>query len=146
VEADSRNRRVLGSWKEIATYLGKGVRTVQRWENDLGMPVRRPNGAAKGVVYASPEELDRWLEKQWAKRIPLFKGAARQPDFDSAVKTSQDLRRANQKLVDDLQRNLQSLRDQCEALVEACAAARNTRRMLARAGRVSSFVARPKLK
>ncbi len=31
---------VLNSWKEIACYLGRGVRTVQRYERDLGLPVR----------------------------------------------------------------------------------------------------------
>ena len=36
---------VLSSWKDIAKYMGKGVRTVQRWERHLGLPVRRPNGA-----------------------------------------------------------------------------------------------------
>ena len=35
---------VLSSWKDIARYMGKGVRTVQRWERHLGLPVRRPNG------------------------------------------------------------------------------------------------------
>ena len=26
---------VFTSWKEIACYLGKGIRTVQRWERDF---------------------------------------------------------------------------------------------------------------
>jgi hypothetical protein len=30
----------LTSWKEIGQYLGKGVRTVQRWEQQMGLPVR----------------------------------------------------------------------------------------------------------
>jgi hypothetical protein len=30
------------SWKEIAKYLGKGVRTAQRWEHEAGLPIRRP--------------------------------------------------------------------------------------------------------
>jgi hypothetical protein len=29
------------SWKEIAAYLGREVRTVQRWENTEGLPVHR---------------------------------------------------------------------------------------------------------
>jgi hypothetical protein len=44
--------RFLGSWKEIAAYLGKGVRTVQRWEQEVGLPVSRPEKAHKGVVLA----------------------------------------------------------------------------------------------
>jgi hypothetical protein len=49
---------VLSSWKEIAQYLGKGVRTVQRWEHS-GLPVHRPNGS--GIVCAYPQELDTWI-------------------------------------------------------------------------------------
>ena len=51
----------LTSWKEIAQYLGKGVRTVQRWEHLLGLPVRRPIGKEKGIVLACTDELDAWL-------------------------------------------------------------------------------------
>jgi hypothetical protein len=29
---------LLNSWKEIAAYLNRGIRTVQRWEAELGMP------------------------------------------------------------------------------------------------------------
>ena len=51
----------LTSWKEIAQYLGKGVRTVQRWEQTLHLPVRRPRARIKGVVLALPSEIDSWL-------------------------------------------------------------------------------------
>lgn len=53
----------LSSWKEIAAYLGKGVRTVQRWEQQFALPVRRPN-AKSHVIFAIPEELDAWVKKQ----------------------------------------------------------------------------------
>jgi len=55
---------VLGSWKEIASYLGKGVRTVQRWERYSGLPIHRPSGSSKGVVIAFPNELDKWARRQ----------------------------------------------------------------------------------
>ena len=42
----------LDSWKEIATYLGRGVRTVQRWEREEGLPVHRLNHEKRGNVYA----------------------------------------------------------------------------------------------
>jgi hypothetical protein len=51
----------LTSWKEIATYLGKSVRTVQRWEASLGLPVRRPNANDRNIVIAIPAELDEWI-------------------------------------------------------------------------------------
>lgn len=56
--------RVLGSWKEIAQFLGKGVRTVQRWERELNLPVHRPSVSLKGVVIAFPEELERWAQNR----------------------------------------------------------------------------------
>jgi hypothetical protein len=52
---------VLNSWKEIASYLGRGVRTVQRWEHDLGLPVHRPKGRDRSAVLAISEELNHWL-------------------------------------------------------------------------------------
>ncbi len=53
---------VLNSWKEIACYLNRGVRTVQRWESELGMPVRRPRGKSRSAVIALRTELDEWLK------------------------------------------------------------------------------------
>jgi len=52
---------VLASWKQIAEYLGCSVRTVQRWEAELGMPVHRPYGKPHSAVIALPEDLDRWV-------------------------------------------------------------------------------------
>lgn len=51
----------LSGWKEIANYLGKGVRTVQRYERELGLPVRRPAGRPTGSVVATKAELDAWV-------------------------------------------------------------------------------------
>src|SRR5205809_5054458 len=53
---------VLNSWKEISNYIGRGVRTVQRWEKDFGMPVRRPSGHLRGSVFAIREDIDQWLK------------------------------------------------------------------------------------
>jgi hypothetical protein len=54
---------VLNSWKEIATYLGRGVRTVQRWEAELQLPVHRPRGKNRSAVMAFRAELDQWLSR-----------------------------------------------------------------------------------
>lgn len=53
---------VLNSWKEIAIYLGRGVRTVQRWERDLDLPIHRPRGKQRSAVLAIPAELDYWIQ------------------------------------------------------------------------------------
>src|SRR5215471_17764720 len=52
---------ILNGWKEIACYLGKGVRTVQRYERNLALPVRRPAGRPFGSVMATKAELDAWV-------------------------------------------------------------------------------------
>ena len=57
----STSTHILSGWKDIANYLGKGVRTVQRYEEELRLPVRRPAGKARGSVVATREELDAWV-------------------------------------------------------------------------------------
>lgn len=68
-------RHLLNSWKEIAAYLGRGVRTVQRWENQLGLPVHRPAGKDHSAVLAFSSELDQWLTRK-----PQRAGVNREPD------------------------------------------------------------------
>lgn len=58
-----QQQRHLSSWKQIAQYFGRGVRTVQRWEAALGLPVRRPHGKSRSTVMAIAGELDEWLSR-----------------------------------------------------------------------------------
>ncbi len=52
----------LDSWKEVANYIGKDVRTAMRWEKTRGMPVHRIPGGTRSSVYAFISELDTWLQ------------------------------------------------------------------------------------
>jgi hypothetical protein len=52
---------LLSGWKDIASYLGKGVRTVQRYERELALPIRRPAGISTGSVIATKTEIDSWI-------------------------------------------------------------------------------------
>lgn len=52
---------ILSGWKEIAKHLRKGVRTVQRYERELGLPIRRPAGKSSASVIATAGELDAWV-------------------------------------------------------------------------------------
>src|SRR5580693_4494568 len=54
----------LDSWKEIAGYLRRGARTVQRWEREAGLPVHRLQHDKLGSVYAYKAELDAWFERR----------------------------------------------------------------------------------
>jgi TolB-like protein/Flp pilus assembly protein TadD len=50
----------LDSWKEIAAYLRRGVRTVRRWEKEEGLPIHRHLHQRLGTVYAYRNEIDAW--------------------------------------------------------------------------------------
>ncbi|HWK30772.1 MAG TPA: hypothetical protein VNR20_01690 [Terriglobales bacterium] len=52
---------ILNSWKDISAYVGRGVRTVQRWEELYGLPVHRAAGRDRSSVYALSDEVDAWL-------------------------------------------------------------------------------------
>lgn len=61
--------RRLDSWKEIAVYARREVRTVQRWEKRERMPVHRHIHLKSSTVYAFREEIDAWLVHR--RRAPL---------------------------------------------------------------------------
>jgi len=52
----------LESWKEIAAYLSRSVRTARRWEREEGLPVHRQMHRTQASVYAHKSELDAWRE------------------------------------------------------------------------------------
>src|SRR5947209_3788575 len=60
--------KTLNSWKEVAQFLGRSVRTVQRWERDFGLPVRRPSGHDKAAIVAMPTELKAWVRRAPSQR------------------------------------------------------------------------------
>jgi hypothetical protein len=63
-DGSSKTPVVLNTWKEIAAHLHRGVRTVQRWEATLGMPVRRLGATPRAPVVAFQHELDGWRTEQ----------------------------------------------------------------------------------
>ena len=51
----------LDSWKEIATYMRRALRTVQRWEEEQDLPIHRHTDQKnKGSVFAFKSEIDAW--------------------------------------------------------------------------------------
>ena len=69
---------ILDSWKEIASFLRRGVRTVQRWERTEGLPVRRHDHLKRGSVYALRSDIILWVrgrqfgQKPRVNRHPLY--------------------------------------------------------------------------
>jgi TolB-like protein len=78
-DPDSNERR-LESWGEIATYLRRDIRTVQRWESLHGLPVRRLQIGKQGQIFAYRSELDRWM----LQRQPAPNGDVTHSDNGSA--------------------------------------------------------------
>jgi hypothetical protein len=68
-QADSKKRPqsvslpigALCTWKEISEYCGRGIRTLQRWEQNFGFPIHRPDRRNKSAVIASRSEIDEWF-------------------------------------------------------------------------------------
>jgi len=57
----------LDSWKEVASFFRREVRTVQLWEKSEGLPVRRQHHKKLCTVYAYRRELEAW----WVARSNL---------------------------------------------------------------------------
>src|SRR5436305_6390229 len=89
IEANERRDSVtLHGWKEIASELDRSVRTVQRWERTLGLPVSRLSTATRAAVFLFKEELQLWLLKVAGKdreRELKQVGLADGPILQSAV-------------------------------------------------------------
>ena len=86
----------LNSWKEIATYMDRGVRTVQRWESH-GLPIRRVGAGERAPVFAFTVEIDRWLREH---------GTAAPTDHVTSLRShSRKLLAESERLVSTLQRS-----------------------------------------
>jgi len=57
----------LNSWKEIASYFQRDIRTVQHWERKEGLPVHRHEHLIRASVYAYPAELEAWFNERARK-------------------------------------------------------------------------------
>jgi len=71
----------LDSWKEIAAYLRRSVRCVQRWERMEGLPVHRHQHAKGATVYAYRHEVDRW----WEEGRTILQNAAQASGGDGRI-------------------------------------------------------------
>ena len=104
---------MMSGWKEIANYLGKGVRTVQRYERIAALPVRRTALGQVGSVFATKAELDGWINAR-PSRQPFEASQGRQVSALEALKRSiskqQHLCRVTKALSGELSRSVEILR------------------------------------
>lgn len=118
-QAEQTDPTVLTCWKDIANYLGKGVRTVQRWEQEFGLPVRRPKGVThKSAVVAYARDLDAWLDSRWSQRNGHHSahttGAG--SSLDDLIRTAKELRTTHDSLMRETRAALAALVANCTEL------------------------------
>ena len=100
---------ILNGWKEIAHYLGCGMRTAQRWELN-GLPVLRPVPGKRSHVLVNSEQMDLWMSHRqlrpetWAER-------------KETLQRAQKLRAEVQQARHDLHLNMDALRDEMAGLM-----------------------------
>jgi hypothetical protein len=108
--------QILSGWKEIANYLGKGVRTVQRYEDLLGLPVRRPAGKPSGAVIATRAELDGWvlaspIRKEFRLRSAMDSSASQRRATEQNLSEMVRLRNQTFELRSEVLKSLELLRN-----------------------------------
>lgn len=88
-----QERKILNSWKEIATYLDRGVRTIQRWHTDLGLPVHKVRNTRHSSVFAYRAEVDQWLREcaKQSQAEPLNRPVHRQSSVQLSVERTKEL-------------------------------------------------------
>lgn len=57
-------KEILYSWKSIANFLSRSVRTARRWEETEALPVRRHKHLKNNTVYAYVSELEEWRKQR----------------------------------------------------------------------------------
>jgi hypothetical protein len=88
---------ILNSWKEIATYLDRGVRTIQRWAIEADLPIHRLGAGSRAPVFAFAHELNQWRRKRQA-----LTDDGRTPGLQAKI---QEVRKKCEQIINTLQRN-----------------------------------------
>lgn len=131
-KVDAPRSQVLNSWKEIAGYMKVGIRTVQRYESEFGMPVRRFDGKNRSLVWAYPDELCTWLHhraKPSERRespetcvVDLASLGTIVAKVQESILENARLRKESQALRSALREAMASLQDSVDRLNYRCAA------------------------
>jgi len=130
----SSDVQLLHSWKEISSYTGRGVRTLQRYEANLGFPIHRPLGKPRSSVMAFKHEIDSWMAKTPVGILeasangtapnpeaplrnitePLTTLSARTAEWHSQTSSMQQGFTAMQQAVNSMQERVNSMLDRLE--------------------------------
>jgi hypothetical protein len=64
----------LRGWKEIAAVLHASERSVQRWEESMGLPVHRVQGPRGAQIFAYRDELEEWIRSDRGRQARTAAG------------------------------------------------------------------------
>ena len=109
------SKEVLNSWKEIARYLNRGIRTVQRWERELNLPVRRLR-TGRSPVLAERSALDLWVKNSQPGKPRSKRNGNSQSGFKPVTCSSLELYLTAQKLHEEATRSWNELRNTIQKL------------------------------
>jgi hypothetical protein len=116
---------LLSRWKDIANYMGGGVRTVQRWEQHAGLPVRRPTShGQKSQFLLDRRAADAWMA---SRRLPTtgesrkgvrVSGSPRSPGLENDIHASRQLHEAHHALTKQVDQHVRLLATQCALMLK----------------------------
>jgi hypothetical protein len=121
-EKKTQTPEILSGWKTIARHLGMGVRTVQRYERLMGLPIRRPAGKMRGAVLATKSELDAWIAASPIResfQLTNVLAESRSQDLDAIKRGVAEMRVLRDQMAalrDDFRNSMHSLRSSIEVL------------------------------
>jgi hypothetical protein len=129
---------VLHSWKDIADYLSRGTRTVQRWERLWDLPVHRVGTGKRSPVYAVVTELKLWMVSSSCARAVNESAGSKQrngrPPRETAILIARmyELGQAVARNTRRQQQQIEAIRAQLASLNVQLAAGRRRRSAAAR--------------
>jgi hypothetical protein len=122
--AIERDPLQVHSWKEIAAYMGRSIRTVQRMEK-FGLPVRRITTSVKASVSADSRDIDIWLASARAHGVANAQSAEQiflRGSLKEALSMSRALRKEMVKLREERRQDMIVLKDLVQQLKRTMAA------------------------
>jgi hypothetical protein len=99
---------ILSGWKQIAQYMLRSVRTVQRWE-PYGLSVRRPVPGRRSHVTAQSADIDAWLRSGRLRQMIDV-------DLIATIATAKKLCDEAQRSRENMLLNVEALRKQIAIL------------------------------
>ncbi|HEX6502903.1 MAG TPA: hypothetical protein VF011_06610 [Terriglobales bacterium] len=112
----ARQSAMLTGWKEIGNFVGRGVRTVQRWQAELELPVHRVRNSPRSPVFAFKSELDWWMRARAMNNPSTHPLVPREHQTNFAIQEAHLLKTRCRSLNIDLHQQVQSLIHNLDAL------------------------------